>query len=869
MWGSIAAATLALATPVFAQNSQRGRHRSRNRRPTPFFHAYLPDPSYAHRSFAPQDDRPVRRIRFILQPTLGFPALAGCGKNLTVWIVAPDLTSDPSALRPRSWHVSLKTDWSGGAKLRPKVVSLARDQDILRIQARLAPDSPSDVYHLVVRGPGGLKDSQPRAVRIFCPIPKRFTIALLSDHQLWDPSWKVSSGLRAAKGWPDWGQADDNKRITLQEFHELELIDPAFVLYPGDLLFGLDYRKEYVSMYEWWKNRRLATFMVPGNHDGYARYTVRLRGSLPQMARALLRCRKDWPKTRSWHKIFAYLSCLYGDIKEVLFSRLVHDGLVSFAKTFGPPFYAFDVGRYHFVALNTYDGTNRRRHSLSLWVPFKGLKLGAPAVDNYGGYLSEKQLAWLQRDLSRASARGQTIVVFGHQDPRGNLDGERYHRDQPFPTSPLGLDGFDEWDYDAKWDSNPNDTRGRETPWHNSGVRLLRLLLRYASYYISGHVHADETTIYHPGDLVIPGMTTKRTIAFLRVTTASAGVRNQGYWGYRLLQADDKGHIDVSPYDRARGLDSVPAGRFWLTSTGSKNQPEWTLHSALPRPLPITLRARLTFSPKQGYWFVSKATGRRPHKLHLASVAPDQEGPLATYRVALTAPALRDGGSKERVVSIQARAARGNKPPRILVRLASSFQIKNRSLESMRLDKTTQVHNGQTIDVPVGRRVVVDASASYDPEHKPLLAAFLRVDRLCPAKAGSSRQAGADKAKSVPQKGVASRGDKNEKHKDDKAALVPCGTLLNRRGTQAAFVADRLGVFRVRISAYDSAGARSDMTFYLRSKAADVAAPRPGCGCCGLPTTPVMGLGGLLSLIALSLALAGLLLFFRRRHPGS
>ncbi len=834
-----------------------------------FFAAHIPDPYYAKRPFAPQDEPPVRRIHSLIHPTLGFPALAQCGKIMTLWVVDANLANDKRAEGPRSWSVRLSRSAQTSPVITPKVISVVRKRDLFRIQARLPADSPDDVYYLTVTGPGGFTDSQPRSVRVLCPVPKVLTFAVLSDHQLWDPSWKLKPGLKASSDFPDRGQTEDNKRITLQEFHELELIDPAFVLYPGDLVFGLDYEKEYSSMHQWWKNRRLAMFMVPGNHDGYARYTVRFAGSLPKMAVALLRCRKSWPTSRSWHKIFAYLSCVYGDIKNVLFSQLVHDGLVSFARTFGPPYYSFDLGRYHFVALNTYDGTNKRRHALSVWVPFKGLKLGAPAVDNYGGYLSERQLAWLERDMAQASARGQTIAVMGHQDPRGNEQGERYQKNEPFPTHPLGLGDFDEWDYDGAWDSNPHDNRGKEHPWDHSGVRLLRLLLRYASYYISGHVHEDETRTYHPGQVVVPGMVTKREISFIRVTTASAGVRHQGYWGYRLLSADSSGKIDISPYDEKLGLDSVPAGNFWLERSGKGNRPEWILHSAVPVPIPLVLRARLSFAPTKGYRFFARRPDGTTQPLQLLSADPDPRGGLATYRVAVTTPVASSDppDHKERILTISAKLAKDNAPPCIIVKMAARLRRlrKGRTKRHVSSRITPRPHG--TIRVAVGRTVSVDATSTYDPEHRPLIASYLKVERLCPVRPENPAP-----KKDSPKK---ARGELGS---DDRAlagsqikpvsskGMVPCGTILDRRTTRAVFDIDRLGLYRVTVKAVDDAGAITTTTFFVKGKAADIAAPRPGCGCCAPTANGKLGATGLLSLLLLALSMAGMLWFIRRRR---
>src|SRR5262249_49357930 len=160
---------------------------------------------------------------------------------------------------------------------------------------------------------------------------------------------------------------------------------------------------------------------------------------------------------------------------------------------------------------------------------------GAPAVDNYGGYLGDAQLRWLEADLAAAAAAGKTIVLFGHHDPRGNLDQPaeaRYTANLPFPTDPLSLGGFKEWNYDSGW----GDRAGRESAPDTSATRLLRLVARYASAYLSAHVHKDGQRAYEPGEELAPGVRAERRIEFVRVT-AAAGAPSDGkaYWGYRLF----------------------------------------------------------------------------------------------------------------------------------------------------------------------------------------------------------------------------------------------------------------------------------------------------------------------------------------------
>src|SRR5262249_42110439 len=153
--------------------------------------------------------------------------------------------------------------------------------------------------------------------------------------------------------------------------------------------------------------------------------------------------------------------------------------------------------------------------------------------------------------------------VVGHHDPRGNLEAppaDRYARNLPFPTDPLSLGAFKEWQWDHDW----GDRAGKESAAEHSGTRLCRLLARYAAAYLFGHAHRDEQRHYQAGDEIIPGVRAEHAIDFVRVTAAAgAPVGPASYWGYRLFRATADGRVDTTPFDGARAMLSVPAGTVW------------------------------------------------------------------------------------------------------------------------------------------------------------------------------------------------------------------------------------------------------------------------------------------------------------------
>ncbi len=821
----------------------------------------LPTPTYAHDPYPSQKEKPIRRIHKIIYPTLGFPALSTHDGRFSIWLYTNVSTGTPS-----DWRVSLKTKWSGrgGQTFDLSVIDIKREGRIINLTVEVPIEVPREHFHLSVKGPGSLKDRQPRAVRVLGSLSGDLRFVAMSDHQLWDPSWKVKNRALNSTTYPKRGQTELNKAMTYQIIKEMELLDPDFIIYTGDFLFGLNYRKEYEEMWSWWHQNRLTTFMVPGNHDAYANYEIRIRGNLPSIGRGILACTNIFPRTRDWWRIWRYLVCVYDDVKNILFDNLIHDGLVSWKQTFGPPYYSFDIGPYHFVGLNTYDGTNKRRHAFAIWMPIKNIKLGAPAVDNYGGYLSEKQMRWLKTDLKGAQARGKTIVFFGHHDPRGNRKGERCHANDPFPTDPVGIGHFEEWNYDSEnWDSNPTDSRYLETPQNNSGTRLLELVARYGSYYISGHVHEDEQTSYRKGETILGHIRAKQDLTFAKVTTATSSIKDSGYWGYRLFKADATGKIQTRPFLENPKLLSIPAGNFWKKSTKADKGPTTTIYSGLPRSLRVALRYRLKFRPKTGYRF-HVTQGVRPDgeesELRVREVSPDTRGPLATYFVEAYTPRYLGHFPPHRLgeafTTIETDIAKSNRPPVPGVILITQTTHGKKSSPLVAERRAT---------VPVGTRIVLDGSQTKDPEGKRLGEIFWKVRLIKVIKGTISDGKGATQATKVHQESASEASRTNRRGESKKANLSrDIRVLHTARGRRIEFRAEDEGIYEITINAFDKHGALGTKRFFIESHIPQPPRLSARCGCCvSSGSTLWFGGGGIIALI---LGVIGAFTIWKRRR---
>jgi len=686
------------------------------------------DPGYAERPLEPQSEPPRVPPCAIISPSSSAPALVNWGESFELTLQAgPGDRERSTGNEPADWLAALSTRARGpfgemvgapvGMRFPLAVTGVRRDAgDRVVLTVMVPAEAPRDVYHLEVAGPGDLRAVRVYAVRLLGRTGTRdeYKIVVIGDNQLMDPTTKFSGADLNNGSYPRCCD-DAAEAMFAQQVDEISFLDPDFVIEVGDLLFGIDYRKEYrFTLSRWW-NEPIATFMVPGNHDGMALYELALKEGWWAEALKSLRCAKFVINGDvSAAKVFKLLACVYGDLKKMLFEDLAQEGLDYWRRLLGPLNYSFDVGRFHFIGVNSYSGSPERRHAFVLGLQFLGLDFGAATVDNYGGQLDQAQLDWLRHDLEQAHKSGKTIVLFIHHDARGTRGeswGRGYHANLPFPTEPLGLRKFQEWNYDSdEWDSNPKDKIKNETQTNNSAVRLMKLIARYVDYVFCGHIHDDETSVIEPGSEIVAGsgIRAAKRIHYLRVTTGSATPDDSdGYWGYRLLQARGNTLDDLIYYPAFR-WQSLPSGNLWISGTGVPAQGTpvegllnrlggkmlYVVHAGLPRRVQGMLRAFLPDVP-EGYRF--PATGGSVRVADVGRAA----GGRNVYYLRVELPAVRSGefpvpaGEEERL-TINWERAGGNRAPLV------SFVMPDDEARP-------------------GRAVVFDGSASSDPDGKALI----------------------------------------------------------------------------------------------------------------------------------------------------
>jgi len=310
-----------------------------------------------------------------------------------------------------------------------------------------------------------------------------------------------------------------------------------FTVCLGDLVNGVDHQREYDSITELLRDIEVPFFAIPGNHDGYAKFEDQEDFSTP----------------------------------------LERDGLNYWRTFLGPLYFSFKANDKLFIMLNTYDGNADRRAS------GKPVGIGdnsIPPVSNYGGFLPEMQLEWAEKSIKESD---DLFAIFSHHLPLGNLELDkeyRFHGMQQFPEdSILGNGGFEEWNYEALYDSDLSDNIFSETLAKNTGVTLASYIAdaKATPYYFSGHTHLDRVNFYEAGEELVTdsGLYATDDIYFVQTTAASSEIFH--YWGVReIKEKSDKLEFNYicetgaqcypnSESEAEKGFQSIPLGNFWIT----------------------------------------------------------------------------------------------------------------------------------------------------------------------------------------------------------------------------------------------------------------------------------------------------------------
>jgi predicted phosphodiesterase len=418
----------------------------------------LPDPDYSEGLSVLQTDPLTEKIRSIIYPVLGLPSICEAGKELRVMVDLAD------GGKTHDWVIELRTNGDPVCQTYPLILtSEAYDGQTgtYELRALIPASAPEDTYDLVLRSRSIARgtDRQPSCVKVTERIKGDFCFVHMCDNQLQDPLCQ-------------------DPRLFGRVLEEIRLLHPEFVLLSGDLCYGMNYPQEYEENYAYLAKSGLPIYAVPGNHDGLA--SVIPTGNTPP----------DDPP-----------------------GYLQRDGLYYWREYFGPTHYSFDYGEFHFICLNSMDGSQKRRNSITF------------LCENHGGELTQEQLDWLEWDAKLATKAGKEIILVLHHDPRGpikpNIDA------YPFP---FVLRRGQQW----------NDAY--------SSQEILRIIAENnVSTVLRGHYHRDE----YEEEVVNPGTPKERVVRHIMTTPPTMSAA-----GYRLIRVSG-GKIVSYHYD-GLSQQSVP-----------------------------------------------------------------------------------------------------------------------------------------------------------------------------------------------------------------------------------------------------------------------------------------------------------------------
>jgi hypothetical protein len=458
------------------------------------------------------------------------------------------------------------------------------------------------------------------AVRVFDHEPDEHSVVNITDTQ-------VSVG-------DIYGSKTRDKLDELVQFinttNDSAIRNASFITFNGDLHNGgspgslrqrpvaTTYAEESKSIVNLLKYLPMPIFLTTGNHDGYTSI-----GQVPAAVKTVdsvildnLDKVIDDQTSRPWagfnHADFnAYLARtagedrLGGDHMDIFtggFARspkkdgfagwkqipkadrnfILYDGFYQWQKTYGPLYYSHKFGKNFYVSLNSYE---LRQHRRSGW--------GMYTV-NYGGGMSDVQMAWLDRELLRGKQDGSDVIVLAHHDPRGGHKGKDlgyYYEQMDYrsiyqsaidylvghtwnpavcqlpdwalsegQTDSCAHDGLQEWmrpdtEFDCDWDQrNPDFTcdTSKGDPFA-SGIELLKRLASSPQVrtLLLGHTHYNAMEVIQQGEELVPGQFPVDGDAAVKFATLEVVNPLRGYSSSQQTADYDPHRVPISPIEQS------------------------------------------------------------------------------------------------------------------------------------------------------------------------------------------------------------------------------------------------------------------------------------------------------------------------------
>lgn len=419
---------------------------------------------------------PPVRIHFPATPVQDGDAAIVVPRS-TMPVIVPQGHSFVASIRlagtPSAWKGSLATAYDPVITEQKLVVKDTVFNDTTGcwdVEAAVPAALPPDLYNLTIEVECQdeiYQRTAPRAVSVVSAYEQQFSFVHLTDFHIGDPRG-FKENFWETLGW----------KAAKKSIQEINLLRPDFVVITGDLVFGqlypFEYAVEYRTCYDILQQFDVPTYVVPGNHDGY------------------IQCGQD--------------------------------GFTFWQRYFGPLYYSFDYGDYHFAGVNSYDWPTRSRHAIS-YVAF-----------NWGGHVREQQLAWIENDLA-GHGNGFSAVLLHH--------------------NPL-------------WETVNDSLLG------NGYLGRQELLSVIDAFGVDacfvGHVHYDDVTV-------------RNHTTYITTTTVSSGVSGDAYWGYRLVSMQNGSLTDFIYAEPDYSIPLYRLNHSYTTNDGSADTVEATVENDLAMPV--------------------------------------------------------------------------------------------------------------------------------------------------------------------------------------------------------------------------------------------------------------------------------------------
>ena len=299
-------------------------------------------------------------------------SFAGTDKSGKSRLITSPTIGAPAFVQPgHAFAVSL--DVSGAGVLQEiSLHSITEEKGMLLLKAETMLDAGRDFREFMIpeRASVGLydlhvsvtvdgkvtADCEPHAVAVVESFGVPFTFAQVTDYHVGDP--RVLERIPGI----------DIVEVRRQAAEAVNRLKPAFVMITGDICaYAETYERDYpVALEEIRSLFTVPTFLIPGNHDLYA-------------------------KTDGEGNVWA-------------------EGLDSWHKTFGATHYTMDYGPFRFVGLNTYSWPQGVRNHNRDYHKSVGTR------HTYQGTLSREEFDWLKEQLKTLD--GRKPILFAHHGPR-------------------------------------------------------------------------------------------------------------------------------------------------------------------------------------------------------------------------------------------------------------------------------------------------------------------------------------------------------------------------------------------------------------------------------------------------------------------